>query len=151
MGSSPNYNQEPSNSFEWRKTIFGMVTSMGTRHAKPYNLRGGTSTKLEQSSVLIPSIETMEESITKDVDETNEMRTNVESNSEFQDAPGDAVLIKDIHLQSGHINTGLKLNLKGYMKRITGLAQSLNMAYKGKFDLVGSWRSSESLSSNAAK
>nr|GEV03014.1 hypothetical protein [Tanacetum cinerariifolium] len=39
MGSSPDYNQQPSNSFEWRKTIFEMITSMGIRHPKPYTLR----------------------------------------------------------------------------------------------------------------
>nr|GEU59868.1 hypothetical protein [Tanacetum cinerariifolium] len=50
MGSSPDYNQQPSNSFKWRKTIFDMVTSMGIHHAKPYTLRGGPSTKLEQRS-----------------------------------------------------------------------------------------------------
>ncbi|GKA90546.1 hypothetical protein Tco_0812416 [Tanacetum coccineum] len=33
--------------FEWRKTIFGMVTIMEICHAKPYTLRGGPSTKLE--------------------------------------------------------------------------------------------------------
>ncbi|GJR16348.1 hypothetical protein Tco_0799000 [Tanacetum coccineum] len=32
----------------WRKTVFGMVTSMGIHHAKPYTLRGGPLTKLEQ-------------------------------------------------------------------------------------------------------
>ncbi|GJR61087.1 reverse transcriptase domain-containing protein [Tanacetum coccineum] len=49
MGSSPNYNQTPSNSFEWRKTIFEMVASMGICHTKPCTLRGGPLTKLEQS------------------------------------------------------------------------------------------------------
>ncbi|GKB81794.1 hypothetical protein Tco_0948689 [Tanacetum coccineum] len=48
MGSSPNYNQTPSNSFEWRKTIFEMVASMGICHTKPCTLRGGPLTKLEQ-------------------------------------------------------------------------------------------------------
>nr|GEW65556.1 reverse transcriptase domain-containing protein [Tanacetum cinerariifolium] len=48
MGSSPDYNQQPSNSFEWCKTISGMVTSMRIRHTKPYTLRGGPSMKLEQ-------------------------------------------------------------------------------------------------------
>nr|GEW46248.1 reverse transcriptase domain-containing protein [Tanacetum cinerariifolium] len=35
-------------SFEWRKTTFEMVTSMGNLHPKPYTLRSGPSTKLEQ-------------------------------------------------------------------------------------------------------
>nr|GEY31019.1 hypothetical protein [Tanacetum cinerariifolium] len=48
IGSSPDYNQQPLNSFEWRKTIFGMVTNMGICQAKPYTLRGGPSTKLEK-------------------------------------------------------------------------------------------------------
>ncbi|GKA97679.1 hypothetical protein Tco_0825573 [Tanacetum coccineum] len=34
----------------WRKPIFRMVTRMGIRHAKPYTLRGGPLTKLEQRS-----------------------------------------------------------------------------------------------------
>ncbi|GJT54925.1 hypothetical protein Tco_0989979 [Tanacetum coccineum] len=34
IGSSPNYTLKPSNSFEWRKTIFDMVTSIGIRNAK---------------------------------------------------------------------------------------------------------------------
>ncbi|GKC14135.1 hypothetical protein Tco_1010917, partial [Tanacetum coccineum] len=41
MGSSPKCTLKPSNSFEWRKTIFEMVTSMGIRHAKaptPYGM-----------------------------------------------------------------------------------------------------------------
>nr|GEW92209.1 hypothetical protein [Tanacetum cinerariifolium] len=50
MRSSPDYNQQPLNSFEWRKTIFGMVTNMGIHHAKPYTLLGGPLTKLEQRS-----------------------------------------------------------------------------------------------------
>lgn len=37
------------------------------------------------------------------------------------------------------------------MRQITNLDQSLDMAYEGKFDLAGSLRSSQSLSSNAAK
>ncbi|GJT98960.1 reverse transcriptase domain-containing protein [Tanacetum coccineum] len=37
MGSSPNCTLKPSNSFEWRKTIFEMVTSMGIRHTKVPN------------------------------------------------------------------------------------------------------------------
>ncbi|GJR22196.1 hypothetical protein Tco_0970723 [Tanacetum coccineum] len=49
MGSSPKYTIQPSNSFEWRKIIFRMITSTGIRHAKPYTLRGGPSTKLGQS------------------------------------------------------------------------------------------------------
>nr|GEX57163.1 hypothetical protein [Tanacetum cinerariifolium]GEY54727.1 hypothetical protein [Tanacetum cinerariifolium] len=49
MRSSPDYNRQPSNSFEWRKTIFGLVNSIGIRYAKPYTLHGGPSTKLKQS------------------------------------------------------------------------------------------------------
>ncbi|GJY13464.1 hypothetical protein Tco_0382773 [Tanacetum coccineum] len=37
MGSSPNYTLKPLNSFEWRKTVFEMVTSMGIRQAKAPN------------------------------------------------------------------------------------------------------------------
>ncbi|GJY63948.1 retrovirus-related pol polyprotein from transposon TNT 1-94 [Tanacetum coccineum] len=37
-----------SNSFEWRKIIFEMITSMGICHAKAYTLRGRSSTKLGQ-------------------------------------------------------------------------------------------------------
>ncbi|GJW29235.1 reverse transcriptase domain-containing protein [Tanacetum coccineum] len=44
----PNYTIGSSNSFEWRKIIFGMITSMGIRHAKAYTLRGRSSTKLGQ-------------------------------------------------------------------------------------------------------
>ncbi|GJR08237.1 hypothetical protein Tco_0790889 [Tanacetum coccineum] len=54
MRSSPNYNLKPSNSFEWCKTIFGMVTSMGICHMKPYTLRGGPSMKLEQRREITP-------------------------------------------------------------------------------------------------
>ncbi|GKD73187.1 hypothetical protein Tco_1331469, partial [Tanacetum coccineum] len=39
---------QTTSSFEWRKTILGMVTSMGIRHAMPYTLRGGPLKKLEQ-------------------------------------------------------------------------------------------------------
>ncbi|GKE77683.1 hypothetical protein Tco_1543803 [Tanacetum coccineum] len=46
----PNYTMGPSNSFEWRKIIFRMITSKGIRHAKTYTLRGRSSTKLGQSS-----------------------------------------------------------------------------------------------------
>nr|GEZ46049.1 ribonuclease H-like domain-containing protein [Tanacetum cinerariifolium] len=35
-----NYTIRPSNSFEWRKFIFEMITSMRIRHAKAYTLRG---------------------------------------------------------------------------------------------------------------
>ncbi|GJR76067.1 hypothetical protein Tco_0088432 [Tanacetum coccineum] len=44
----PNYTIGPLNSFEWRKFIFGMITSKGIRHAKTYTLRGRSSTKLGQ-------------------------------------------------------------------------------------------------------
>ncbi|GKB69489.1 hypothetical protein Tco_0930901 [Tanacetum coccineum] len=44
----PNYTIGSSNSFEWRKIIFKMITSMGIRHAKAYTLRGRSSTKLGQ-------------------------------------------------------------------------------------------------------
>ncbi|GJT06633.1 hypothetical protein Tco_0841095 [Tanacetum coccineum] len=37
MGSSPNCTLKPSNSFEWHKTIFEMVTSMEIRHTKVPN------------------------------------------------------------------------------------------------------------------
>ncbi|GJY91702.1 hypothetical protein Tco_0507484 [Tanacetum coccineum] len=37
MGSSPNCTLKPSNSFELRKTVFEMVTSMGIRYAKAPN------------------------------------------------------------------------------------------------------------------
>ncbi|GJW19380.1 hypothetical protein Tco_0026816 [Tanacetum coccineum] len=45
----PNYTIRSLNSFEWRKIIFGTITSMGIRHAKTYTLRGRSSTKLGQS------------------------------------------------------------------------------------------------------
>ncbi|GJW80132.1 hypothetical protein Tco_0144107 [Tanacetum coccineum] len=45
----PNYTIRSSNSFEWRKIIFGMIISMGIRHAKAYTLRGRSLTKLGQS------------------------------------------------------------------------------------------------------
>nr|GEX27509.1 hypothetical protein [Tanacetum cinerariifolium] len=44
----PNYTIRHSNSFEWRKIFFGMITSMGILQAKAYTLRGRPSTKLEQ-------------------------------------------------------------------------------------------------------
>nr|GEV11776.1 uncharacterized mitochondrial protein AtMg00810-like [Tanacetum cinerariifolium] len=44
----PNYTMGSSNSFEWRKIIFGMITSKGIRHTKTYTLRGRSSTKLGQ-------------------------------------------------------------------------------------------------------
>ncbi|GJT00597.1 hypothetical protein Tco_0821766, partial [Tanacetum coccineum] len=50
MGSSPKYTIQPLNSFEWRKIIFGMITSTEIRYAKPYTLPGGPSTKLGQIS-----------------------------------------------------------------------------------------------------
>ncbi|GJZ78241.1 hypothetical protein Tco_0642913 [Tanacetum coccineum] len=37
MGYSPNCTLEPSNSFEWHKTVFEIVTSMVIRHAKALN------------------------------------------------------------------------------------------------------------------
>ncbi|GJT86930.1 hypothetical protein Tco_1068647 [Tanacetum coccineum] len=43
-----NYTIRSSNSFEWHKIIFRMITSMGIRHAKAYILRGRPSMKLEQ-------------------------------------------------------------------------------------------------------
>ncbi|GJS02112.1 zinc finger, CCHC-type containing protein [Tanacetum coccineum] len=46
----PNYTIRSLNSFEWRKIIFGMITSMGIRHAKAYTFRGRPLTKLEQRS-----------------------------------------------------------------------------------------------------
>ncbi|GKB56040.1 hypothetical protein Tco_0912226 [Tanacetum coccineum] len=36
----PNCTMRSSNSFEWRKIIFGMIASMGIRHAKTLTLRG---------------------------------------------------------------------------------------------------------------
>ncbi|GJR69474.1 hypothetical protein Tco_0015539 [Tanacetum coccineum] len=36
----PIYTMESSNSFEWRKIIFGMITSKGIHHAKTYTLHG---------------------------------------------------------------------------------------------------------------
>ncbi|GKD78631.1 hypothetical protein Tco_1341252 [Tanacetum coccineum] len=36
----PNCTMGSSNSFEWRKIIFGMITSMGIRHVKTLILRG---------------------------------------------------------------------------------------------------------------
>ncbi|GJW95747.1 reverse transcriptase domain-containing protein [Tanacetum coccineum] len=44
----PNYTTGSSNSFKGRKIIFGMITSMGIRHAKAYTLRGRSSMKLGQ-------------------------------------------------------------------------------------------------------
>ncbi|PWA95372.1 nodulin-like, Major facilitator superfamily domain protein [Artemisia annua] len=46
------------------------------------------------SSVSVPFIQTVEESLTKEVDETKEIRTTLESNGEFQNVPGDAVLTR---------------------------------------------------------
>ncbi|GKC53156.1 hypothetical protein Tco_1075901 [Tanacetum coccineum] len=40
IGSSPNCILKPSNSFEWRKTVFEIVTSMGIRHTKVQTLCG---------------------------------------------------------------------------------------------------------------
>ncbi|GKE25143.1 hypothetical protein Tco_1436655 [Tanacetum coccineum] len=54
IGSSPKYTIQPSNSLEWRKIIFGMITSMGIRQAKPYTLRGGPSRKLGQRREITP-------------------------------------------------------------------------------------------------
>nr|GEW07748.1 hypothetical protein [Tanacetum cinerariifolium] len=42
----PRYTIRSLNSSEWRKIIFGMITSMGFCHAKAYTLRGRSSTKL---------------------------------------------------------------------------------------------------------
>ncbi|PWA58084.1 lipin, HAD-like domain, LNS2/PITP [Artemisia annua] len=64
------------------------------------------------SSISVPFIQTVEESLTKEVDETNEIRTTLESKGEFHDVLGDAVLIKEIHLQSKHIKNDRKLTLK---------------------------------------
>ncbi|GJV95720.1 hypothetical protein Tco_1547297 [Tanacetum coccineum] len=44
----PNYTIRSSNSFEWHKIIFGMITSMGIRHVKACTIRGRSSTKLGQ-------------------------------------------------------------------------------------------------------
>ncbi|GKB37826.1 hypothetical protein Tco_0882768 [Tanacetum coccineum] len=46
----PNYLIGSSNSFEWRKIIFKMITSKGIRHAMTYTLHERSSTKLGQSS-----------------------------------------------------------------------------------------------------
>ncbi|GJR46654.1 hypothetical protein Tco_1314757 [Tanacetum coccineum] len=48
IGSSPKYTTYSLNSFEWCKIIFGMITSMGIYHAKPYTLHGGPSKKQGQ-------------------------------------------------------------------------------------------------------
>ncbi|GJT51525.1 reverse transcriptase domain-containing protein [Tanacetum coccineum] len=45
----PNYTIGSSNSFEWRKIIFRMITSMGIRHVKAYTLRGRSLMKLGKS------------------------------------------------------------------------------------------------------
>nr|GEX41722.1 hypothetical protein [Tanacetum cinerariifolium] len=46
----PNYTIGSLNSFEWRKIIFEMITSIGIRQAKAYTLRERSSTKLGQRS-----------------------------------------------------------------------------------------------------
>ncbi|PWA70099.1 cobalamine-independent methionine synthase [Artemisia annua] len=48
------------------------------------------------SSISVPFIQTVEESLKKEVDEKNEIRMTLESNGEFQDVPGDEVLIKEL-------------------------------------------------------
>nr|GEW11106.1 hypothetical protein [Tanacetum cinerariifolium] len=46
MGSFPNRTLKPSHSFEWRKTVFEMVTCMGIRYAKaPNHLQEGSKTE----------------------------------------------------------------------------------------------------------
>ncbi|GJT92750.1 hypothetical protein Tco_1081595 [Tanacetum coccineum] len=52
----PNYAIRSLNSFEWRKIIFGMITSMEIRHAKAYILRGRSSTKLAQRPPVITTV-----------------------------------------------------------------------------------------------
>nr|GEW30355.1 putative reverse transcriptase domain-containing protein [Tanacetum cinerariifolium] len=44
--SLPNYTMGSSNSFEWRKIIFRMITSKGIRHVETYTLRERSSAKL---------------------------------------------------------------------------------------------------------
>ncbi|PWA58545.1 cobalamine-independent methionine synthase [Artemisia annua] len=56
------------------------------------------------SSISVPFIQTVEESLKIEVDETNEIRTTLESNGEFQDVPGNAVLIKEVFLASNWMN-----------------------------------------------
>ncbi|GJS76920.1 hypothetical protein Tco_0726801 [Tanacetum coccineum] len=63
----PNYTIRSSNSFEWHKIIFGMITRMGIHHVKAYTLRGRSSTKLGQS---------------EDYDEEREMEPRPEPNQE---------------------------------------------------------------------
>ncbi|GJY15378.1 phosphatidate phosphatase PAH2-like protein, partial [Tanacetum coccineum] len=81
----------------------GLITAQGSLEIVPESYaeagsnQGETSVEVVScSSVSVPFIQTVEESLTKEVDETNEIRTTLESNGEFQDVPGDAVLIKEV-------------------------------------------------------
>ncbi|GJW60337.1 zinc finger BED domain-containing protein RICESLEEPER 2 [Tanacetum coccineum] len=55
----PNYTKGPSNSFEWRKIIFGMITSMGIRHAKAYTFAGASSNSKFRSHFTHPHCEAL--------------------------------------------------------------------------------------------
>lgn len=81
----------------------GLITAQGSLEIVPESYaevgsnQGDASVEgVSCSSVSVPFIQTVEESLTKEVDEKNEIRTTLESNGEFQDVPGDAVLIKEV-------------------------------------------------------
>ncbi|GJS98563.1 reverse transcriptase domain-containing protein [Tanacetum coccineum] len=93
-----NYTIRSSDNFEWRKIIFGMITSMGICHAKAYTLRGRSSTKLGQRdtpfallNVVFPFVLTQIrnedlrnelEYFSEDYDEEREMEPRPEPNRE---------------------------------------------------------------------
>ncbi|GJR22084.1 hypothetical protein Tco_0970611 [Tanacetum coccineum] len=81
----PNYTIGSSNSFEWRKIIFGMITSMGIRHAKTYTLRGRFSTKLGKSPDFVETNYEVLESLLRELNLNTSVRTTMKSDRWIQD------------------------------------------------------------------
>nr|GEU48520.1 hypothetical protein [Tanacetum cinerariifolium] len=78
----PNYTIRSSNSFECRKIIFEMITSMGIRHAKVCTLRGRSSTKLGQRHIRNEDLRTELEYSSEDYDKEREMEPRPEHGRE---------------------------------------------------------------------
>ncbi|GJU03713.1 hypothetical protein Tco_1114051 [Tanacetum coccineum] len=78
----PNYTIRSSSSFEWHKIIFGMITSMGIRHAKAYTLRGRSSKKLGQRQICNEDLRPELEYFSEDCDEEREMEPKPEPHRE---------------------------------------------------------------------
>ncbi|GJS75688.1 reverse transcriptase domain-containing protein [Tanacetum coccineum] len=135
IGSSPKYTIQPSNSFEWRKIIFGMITSTGIKHAKTYTLRGGPSTKLGQRAVTpplraaSPRVHRRREKVVGFEETQNRGESRVERNNEGG-RPS-----KEAARGNGSQNANLPPLLAAHVRRIENgqpLQSSLTFAYGGQ-------------------